>query len=87
MRTIMESARSMLYSKNLPLFLWAEAVNTAVHILNHVPTSQSPGSTPYELWTGKRMSLKHFRTFGSEAYMHVPDQLRKKLFPKSTKTI
>lgn len=87
MRTIMESARSMLHSKNLPLFLWAEAVNTAVYLLNHAPTSQSPGSTPYELWTGKELSLKHLRTFGSEAYMHVPDQLRKKLLPKSIKTI
>ena len=49
MRTIVESARSMLYAKDIPLYLWAEAVNTAVYILNRTATSQAPNSTPYEL--------------------------------------
>ena len=34
MRTIVESARFMLYAKDVPLYFWAEAVNTAVYILN-----------------------------------------------------
>lgn len=87
MRTIVESARSMIYSKEVPLYLWAEAVNTAVYVLNRTPTSQAPNSTPYELWTGKSLYLNHLRIFGSEAYMHVPDVLRKKLEPKSKKMI
>ena len=32
--TVVEMARTMLTSRNLPLTLWAEAVVTAVHILN-----------------------------------------------------
>lgn len=87
MRTIVESARSMIYSRELPLYLWAEAVNTAVYILNRTPTTQAPNSTPHELWTGKSASLNHLKIFGSEAYMHVPDKLRKKLEPKSKKMI
>lgn len=63
MRTIMERARTLLYSKNLPLFFEAEAVNTAVHIVNNVPISQSHGSTPYELRVGKQKSLKYLRDF------------------------
>jgi len=38
MRTIVESARAMLYNADLPMELWAEAVNTAVYILNRTPT-------------------------------------------------
>lgn len=87
MRTIVECARTMIYSKNLPLHLWAEAVNTATYILNRTPTTQTPGSSPYELWTNKQPTLQHLRIFGSEAYMHIPDQLRKKLDPKSRKMI
>lgn len=34
-RTIVESARTMLQAKNMSVKLWAEAVNTAVYILNH----------------------------------------------------
>jgi len=33
-RTIVESARTMIHAKQLPLFLWAEAVSTAIYILN-----------------------------------------------------
>ncbi|GBM84329.1 Retrovirus-related Pol polyprotein from transposon TNT 1-94 [Araneus ventricosus] len=87
MRTIVESARSMIYSKELPSYLWAEAVKTAIYIWNRTPTSQAPDSTPHELWTGKSTSLNHLRIFGSEAYMYVPDNLRKKLEPKSKKVI
>ena len=31
-RTILESARSMIYHANLPLVFWAEACNTAVYL-------------------------------------------------------
>ncbi|GBP94422.1 Retrovirus-related Pol polyprotein from transposon TNT 1-94 [Eumeta japonica] len=41
-RTIVESARSMLYARDLPLDLWAEAVNCAVYILNRTSSSQTP---------------------------------------------
>ena len=64
-RTIMENAGSVLHRKGLPLFLLVEAVNTAVCILIHVPSSQSFGSAPYELWTGKQLPLKHIRIFVS----------------------
>ncbi|KAL0312603.1 UNVERIFIED_CONTAM: Retrovirus-related Pol polyprotein from transposon TNT 1-94 [Sesamum radiatum] len=37
-RTIMEMARSMLQEKHLPKAFWAEAVYTAVYLLNRCPT-------------------------------------------------
>jgi len=85
MRTIVESARSMLYAKDVPLYLWAEAVNTAVYILNRTATSQAPNSTPYELWTGKKPALDHIRTFGCETFLHIPKEQRNKLAAKSKK--
>jgi len=67
--------------------LWAEAVNTAVYILNRTPTVQAPNSTPLELWAKKIPHLSHLRTFGAEAYVFTPDILRKKLDPKRKKMI
>ena len=87
MRTIVESARSMLYAKDVPLYLWAEAVNTAVYILNRTSTSQAPNSTPFEMWTEKSAILNHIKTFGCSAFMHVPKEMRNKLSPKSEKLI
>ena len=37
-RTLMDTVRSMRSNKPLPHFLWAEALKTAVYILNQVPT-------------------------------------------------
>jgi len=39
MRTIVESARSAIYARNLNKNLWAEAVNYAVFTLNQTRTS------------------------------------------------
>ena len=45
-RTLMDMVRSMMSYSNLPLGLWMEALETAIHILNRVP-SKSEGCPPY----------------------------------------
>ena len=47
-QTVGEMARTMLIHRNVPWSLWAEAVSTAVHILNRSPTSSLVGITPFE---------------------------------------
>lgn len=71
----MESARALLFDKDLPKTLWAEAVNTSVYLLNRTPTKQSE-TTPYEHWTGKRPNLQHTKVFGCEAYLLTPGTLK-----------
>lgn len=78
MRTIVESARTMLHSKKLPIKLWAEAVNTAVYILNRTGKSSIEGVSPFELWFGKQPDIDHFKVFGSKVFTHIPKQKRKK---------
>lgn len=85
MRTIVESARSMICAKGLTKRLWAEAVNTATFVLNRSGTSTINDKTPYELWHKKSADLSDFRVFGSEVFVHVPKQLRKKWDAKSEK--
>lgn len=87
-RTITESARSMIHAKNVPIELWAEAVSTAVYVLNRIISKHSQlGITPYEQWFGKKPSIHHMKIFGAAAYMHVPKELNKKWDPKSKKMI
>lgn len=85
-RTIMEAARSMLHGRNLPPYLWAEAVNTAVYLLNRVSSSTVP-NTPYQTWHRKVPDLSHLRAYGSDAFYHVPKGERRKLDPKSLKCV
>lgn len=85
-RTIVESARTMIHAKSLPVNLWEEAVKTAVYVLNRSVWSKN-SVTPYEAWVGKTPDLKHLRIFGSEAFVHIPKQFTRKLDVRARKTI
>ncbi|KAK4382732.1 Retrovirus-related Pol polyprotein from transposon TNT 1-94 [Sesamum angolense] len=86
-KTVMEMARSMLQEKHLPKAFWAEAVYTAVYLLNRCPTKAVQNMTPIEAWSGKKPSAKHLRVFGSICYVHIPTEKRHKLEEKTEKGI
>ena len=82
-RTIVERARTMLLEASLPECFWADAVATAVYILNRSPTKALTGKTPFEALFGSRPNLAHLRRLGCDAYLHVPNAQRTKLKPKA----
>lgn len=82
MRTLFESARSMLIAKNLPKNLWAEAVKTAAYVLNHTISKQLDGITAYKKWFKRKTVIKHMRIFGSDTYKNVSKKKRKKMEKK-----
>lgn len=90
-RTIIESARTMMKSKNMPNFLWTEAVNTAVYIYYII--AQLRNGTLRKLHMNSRLeenhrkNLSHLKIFGSTCYVHIPNLFRKKLDSKATKVI
>jgi hypothetical protein len=65
----------------LSLGLWMEALKTAIHILNRLPSKSVP-KTLYELWTGRVPSLNHLRVWGSPAEAKVFNPYIAKLDPK-----
>lgn len=88
MRTLVESARTMIHAKNLPQRLWAEAINTACHVINRTGPSVVAGKTPIELWLSTSpSSTNHFRAFGEKCYVHVPKAKRKKWSAKAEEGI
>ena len=82
----MEAARTMYLSRNLPNELWAEAVAYATYIQNRILSSKRK-ATPFETLLGKKPDVSHLRIFGSNAFIHVPDALRRKLDPKAVEGI
>ncbi|MBE2321140.1 DDE-type integrase/transposase/recombinase, partial [Solirubrobacter sp. CPCC 204708] len=67
-RTLMDMVRSMMSYSDLPDSFWGYALETAAYILNLVPTKSVP-TTPTELWTGRKPSLRHVRIWGSPAHV------------------
>ncbi|KAL0409127.1 UNVERIFIED_CONTAM: Retrovirus-related Pol polyprotein from transposon TNT 1-94 [Sesamum radiatum] len=86
-RTVLNMARTMLKSKEMPKEFWAEAVACAVYLLNRSPTRSLEKITPQEAWSGWKPSVKHLRVFGSICYVHVPEQQRTKLDDRSKKMV
>ena len=86
-RTIMETARSMIYQTRLPLDFWAEACSTAVYLRNRSPTTSLKDITPFESLFGQKPDVSNLRVFGCVCYVHIPDSRRQKLDKKSFRAI
>ena len=83
-RTIVEKVRCMLKMSDLPKSFWAEAVKTAVYLINRSPSIPLGLDIPERAWKGCDPTYSHLRVFGCKAYMHVPKDQRSKLDSKTT---
>jgi hypothetical protein len=59
-----------------------EALKTAIHILNRVPSKSVP-KTPYELWTGRKPTLNYLHGWGCPAEAKIFNPNIGKLDPKT----
>ena len=64
----MDMVRSMTSYSDLPNSFWGYALQTAAYILILEPSKLEP-TTPTELWTGRKPSLKHIRLWGCPAHV------------------
>ena len=72
----------MIYHGKVTLKFWAETVNTAVYLRNRSPTSALKDETPFECWVGEKPDVSNLRVLGCIYFVHMQDNLRKKLDPK-----
>ena len=77
----------MIFHAKLPLKFWGDAVNTVVYLRNRSPSSYLNGRTPYEFWYNHKPDVSKLRVFGCVCYVHIPDNNRRKLDPKSYKAV
>ena len=71
----------------MPHIFWAEAVSTAIYIMNKTSTVAIHDATPEERFIGKKTDLSHLKVFGCIAYIHVLDEVHTKLDTKAKKCI
>ena len=64
----MDMVRSMTSYTDLPISLWGFVLQTTSYILNRVP-SKSVATTPYEIWNGRKPSLKHVKIWGCPTFI------------------
>ena len=83
--TINERAKSMRLHSGLPKMFWADAVNTAVYLINHGPSVPLKHRLPEEVWSGREVSLNHLKVFGCVSYVYIESNDRSKLDAKARK--
>ena len=71
---------------HLSITFWDDALLTATFILNQVP-SKSVTTTPYELWTNRKLDLSFLKPWGCAAYVHNSSHKHEKLGPRGKKSI
>jgi hypothetical protein len=71
----------MIHELDLPMFLWAKACCTTIYIFNKCSHKVLKDKTIKEAFTGEKLDVSHFRTFGNPIYIHVPRDKRMKLEP------
>lgn len=83
-RTIMEKVRCLLDESGIEEKFWAEAVATAVYVINRTPSSANDLNIPEELWMRNVPGYRHLRRFGLLVYVHIDQG---KLKPRALKGV
>ena len=66
--TLLDMVRPMMSLSTLLLSFWGYALETAVYILNMVPSKSVP-KTPMEIWSGWKLIFSHIRIWGYPTYV------------------
>ena len=85
-RALFEMVRSMMAQAHLPITYWGNALLTTTFVLNFV-SSKSVTTTPYELWTNRKLVLSSLRPWGCATYVHNSSHKYGKLDPRGKKSI
>ena len=68
-RHLLEVTRSLMHTMNVPKFLWSEAVLTAIHLINRMPSRVLGMKSPCEMLFGKNEFLVPPRVFGCTCFV------------------
>jgi hypothetical protein len=73
-------ARTMILDSGLPLYLWPEAINMAVEIINRLPTDALAGEVPYTLQDKQKRvpQMDFLRRFRQACIVHLPEETKVK---------
>lgn len=85
-RTFTDMINSMLLNARLPNNLWGEALLTACHVHNRIPSMKTHVS-PYEIWKDRKPNLMYLRVWGCIAFYRVHDPKSSKLGPRGIKSV
>lgn len=91
-RHLLEVARALMFSMNVPKYLWGNALLTACYLVNRMPSRVLKFETPLDCLkksfpTSRLFTNLPLKVFGCTCYVYIPNIFRSKLDPKAEKCI
>ena len=86
-RHIVDTGLTLLAHAHVPPAYWVEAFNTAVYIINRLPSPVIQNSTPYTKLFHREPQYKFFRVFGCACFLYLRPYNNSKLQVRSKKCI
>jgi hypothetical protein len=86
-RHILEVARSLMFTMNVPKFLWSDAVLTATYLINRTPSRILGMKTTCEMLLGENKFVVPPKVFGCTYFVRDPRPSVTKLDPRAVKCI
>jgi hypothetical protein len=84
LRTINDCLRTLLIHSGAPTTFWAEALNTATHLINRRPCRATRTLTPHELLLGVPPRYDELHVFGCLCFPNLIAMALHKISPRST---
>jgi hypothetical protein len=82
-RHIVETGLTLLHQAHLPVSYWTHAFQTAVYLINRMPTSILNNKSPFEIIFGRQPNYHKLRTFECQCFPWLKPYNHNKLQPKS----
>ncbi|KAD2393053.1 hypothetical protein E3N88_40030 [Mikania micrantha] len=86
-RHIVETGLSLLHHAHLPLAFWSHAFQTAVHLINRLPTKILDFKSPFEKLYNTPPTYTKLKSFGCLCFPWLRPYAKSKIHPRSTKCI
>lgn len=91
-RHLLEVTRAIMFSTNVPKYLWGNALLTACHLINRMPSRVLQYESPVQVLqnnfpTSRIITDLPLKVFGCLCYVYIPNVFRSKLDPKAEKCV
>jgi transposase InsO family protein len=84
-RHLLDVVRTLLLESSVPSMFWVEAMKTATHLINRLPSQVLDMESPYFRLFAKQPSYDNLRIFGCVCFVHLPPHERHKLSAQSVR--
>ena len=86
-RHLLDVVRTLLLESFVPPHFWCEALSTAVHLINCLPSPTINHVSPFSKLFGHSPLYSNLCTFGCVCFVHFPPHERHKLTAQSFKCV